>query len=93
MSDEIIDMRDIIREVAQEIDPNAHWESESQTVIMEAALKRITEMQQEALGIIRQNGFVFEDIGKEPGNWQHLAFTLYTTICEIDTIARGALAE
>ena len=57
------------------------------------ALKHIADMQQHALEIIRGNGFVFEreNIGTEPGNWSHLAFTLYTEICHIDTIARAAL--
>jgi hypothetical protein len=54
-------------------------------------LEGIAEKQQNALRIIRENGFVFESLGKEPGNWQHLAFTLYTEICEIDTWARNAL--
>ena len=49
--------------------------------------------QQEALAIIRNNGFVFDDIGSEPGNWKHLAFTLYTLICEVDSHVTPALAE
>ena len=43
--------------------------------------------------MIEANGFVFTDIGKEPGNWQHLAFSVYTDLCEADTIARAALGE
>lgn len=58
---------------------------------MQAALVRIAEQQMESLRIIRENGFVFESIGREPGNWQHLAFTLYCHICEIDTVARNGL--
>jgi hypothetical protein len=54
-------------------------------------LQHIAEAQPTALKIIEENGFVFEDIGKEPGNWQHLAFTLYTEICEIDLSVRRAL--
>lgn len=57
----------------------------------DAALGKIALMQSGALAIIRDNGFVFEDIGREPGNWQHLAFTLYNLICEIDVEARHAL--
>lgn len=48
-------------------------------------------MQPEALAMIQRNGFVFEDIGCEPGNWQHLAFTLYTTLCEAEWVARTTL--
>lgn len=55
------------------------------------ALRRIAAKQQEALEVIRSNGFVFTSIGQEPGNWQHLAFTLYNEICEIDVIARAGL--
>jgi hypothetical protein len=55
------------------------------------AVRRIAEQRPETLETIRRNGFAFTDIGTEPGNWQHLAFSLYTTICEIDLLARAAL--
>lgn len=58
---------------------------------LEAVLRSIARKQPEVLVIIRDNGFVFDDIGKEPGNWQHLAFTLYSEICQIDVLARQAL--
>jgi hypothetical protein len=54
-------------------------------------LRVIAEQQQKALKIIESNGFVFDDIGREPGNWKHLAFSLYTDLCEIDTWTRNAL--
>lgn len=57
------------------------------------ALERISEQQQTTLRMIKDNGFVFDSVGCGPGNWQHLAFTLYTDLCEVDTIARGALAS
>jgi hypothetical protein len=57
------------------------------------ALERIAQMQPETVDMLRRHGFVFDSIGTEPGNWQHLAFTLYTTICEIDTIARTGLLD
>ena len=56
-----------------------------------AALERIAEQQPKTLAMIRRNGFVFDDIGAEPGNWQHLAFSIYTDLCEVDSIARAAL--
>jgi len=59
----------------------------------EITLEWIADRQPEALRIIQDNGFRFEDIGREPGNWQHLAFTLYTMLCDIDTRARCALDE
>ena len=59
--------------------------------LMTKALIDIAGRQQQMLAIIRENGFVFESIGREPGNWQHLAFTLYNEICDIDVIARVAI--
>lgn len=58
---------------------------------MRQALERIVQQQQDSLRVIRDNGFVFESIGREPGNWQHLAFTLYCHICEMDMWARDGL--
>jgi hypothetical protein len=60
---------------------------------LETALREIEEQQPKTLAMIRDNGFVFEDIGNEPGNWQHLAFSIYTDLCEVDTLARAALAD
>lgn len=58
---------------------------------MRHALEHIAVLQDNALGYIEQNGFVFDDIGKEPGNWKHLAFSLYSDLCEADTWAHAAL--
>jgi hypothetical protein len=55
------------------------------------ALERIKAQQPETLEMIRRNGFVFDSIGHEPGNWQHLAFTIYNDLCSVDTIVRAAL--
>ena len=57
------------------------------------ALEAVAAQQPKTLAMIEANGFVFTDIGKEPGNWQHLAFSVYTDLCEVDTIARAALGE
>jgi hypothetical protein len=57
------------------------------------ALERIVEAQPNTLAMIERNGFVFDSIGREPGNWQHLAFSIYTDLCEVDLIARTALEE
>jgi hypothetical protein len=58
----------------------------------EGTLRQIAETQQKALKVIESNGFVFDGpLGAEPGNWQHLAFSLYTDICEVDVWARNAL--
>ncbi len=55
------------------------------------ALELIAEQQQKTLAMLRSNGIVFDSIGREPGNWQHVAFTIYTDLCEIDSVARNAL--
>lgn len=55
------------------------------------ALEQIAEQQPVVLAYIERNGFVFEDIGREPGNWQHLAFSIYTDLCQVDSVARSAL--
>lgn len=57
------------------------------------ALTEISHKQGDALRMIMDNGFVFDEIGSEPGNWQHLAFSLYNQLCEIDLIARSALYD
>ena len=58
---------------------------------LRAALERIETIQPKVLGYIRDNGFVFDGIGTEPGNWQHLAFSIYSDLCEADAIAREVL--
>jgi hypothetical protein len=59
--------------------------------VWENALRFCAAKQPEAIEMIRSNGFVFRDLGNEPGNWQHLAFTLYNDLCHIETVARQAL--
>jgi hypothetical protein len=54
----------------------------------EETLRAAGERQREALAICEKHGFVFDKIGSEPGNWQHLAFTLYTLLCETENDAR-----
>jgi len=60
---------------------------------LEGVLQRIAEQQPKTLAMIQTNGFVFDSIGNEPGNWQHLAFSIYTDLCEMDALARAALIE
>jgi hypothetical protein len=60
------------------------------------ALERIEQVQPEALGYIRHHGFKWEglgSIGVEPGNWQHLAFSLYSDLSRCSSIALRALQE
>ena len=68
-------------------------ELERQCDALKAALGEIAEAQQKTLAMIRREGFVFETPLQESTGWEKLAFTLYSTICEIDVEARQALAE
>jgi hypothetical protein len=57
------------------------------------ALERIRAQQPMTLETLRRNGVVFDGpLGNDPGNWQHVAFTIYTDLCETESIARAALA-
>ena len=62
---------------------------------IEAALKRICELQPKALSYIRREGFIFEVDGdhKYLAEWQELAFSLYCDLCEANWICRGVLEE
>lgn len=66
--------------------------SDGDSILVEA-LGKIAQQQPMTLDMIRANGFVFDSIGREPGNWQYLAFTIYTDLCEVDSIARAALEQ
>lgn len=63
---------------------------------VKAALEEIAELQPRALGYIKANGFVWEDkdaIGTEAGNWQHLAFSLYSDLCLANSLAHYVMAH
>jgi len=54
-------------------------------------VEEVARVQPRCLAIIKENGFVFDKLGAEPGDWQHLAFTLYSEVCAMDTAARALL--
>jgi hypothetical protein len=57
------------------------------------ALEKIAQAQPRVLRWLELNGIVFDGpLGADPTNWQHVAFSIYTDLCEVDTIARQALA-
>jgi hypothetical protein len=62
-------------------------------ILYEKALREIAEVQPYVLGYIRENRFIFDDIGREPGNWKHLAFSIYSDLCRVDSIARAAIEQ
>lgn len=57
----------------------------------EGALREIEPIQQGTLAMLRREGFVFTTPLHESQGWEKLAFTLYTTICEVDEIVSRAL--
>lgn len=62
------------------------------------ALSHILDFQPKAIAEIRKRDLVFDKAPFGPNeteadHWQHLAFWLYTFICEADQIARMALDE
>jgi hypothetical protein len=77
------DARAVIKD-ALLLKENAETERDEALKALEWAAGR----QRHALRIIEENGFIFDDIGNEPGNWQHLAFTLYSELCEIESRIR-----
>lgn len=61
---------------------------------LETALREIAAQQQKTLAWLEANGIVFDGpLGTDPKNWQHVAFSIYTDLCEVDMIAHNALKE
>jgi hypothetical protein len=56
-----------------------------------AVVEAIAEMQPKTLAMLRREGFKFETPLDLSDGWEKLAFTLYSTICEVDWMARSAL--
>jgi hypothetical protein len=74
-------------------------QAEERNEELEAVLAWLEPRQQNVLGMIERNGFVFRTPLDKPDNvrtdaekWEKLAFSLYTEICEIDSHVRAALA-
>ena len=58
------------------------------------ALREIEPQQQRILEWFRSEGIIFDTApGGDPKSWQHIAFTIYTALCETDSIARAALVK
>jgi hypothetical protein len=52
------------------------------------ALEAVGAIQPQTLLWIRHHGIVFGDIGTDPENWQHVAFSIYSDLCEADSRVR-----
>ena len=58
----------------------------------EKALTTIRRQQPKTLGWMRSNGVVFRGpLGADPTNMEHVAFSVYTDLCEASDTARAAL--
>jgi hypothetical protein len=56
------------------------------------ALEEIAKAQPRTLRWLELNGIVFTGpLGTDPSDWQQVAFSIYSDLCEVDTIARMAL--
>ena len=62
---------------------------------LELAIKDIQEFQPKAIQMLRNNGFVLrgDGSGHTAAEWEKLAFTLYSDLCEINHICREVLEE
>jgi hypothetical protein len=56
-----------------------------------AALEQVEPIQQRVLETLRREGFKFETPLHLSEGWEKLAFSLYSTLCEVDAIVRHAL--
>jgi len=57
-------------------------------------LRALKLVQPHALETLRANGVVFDERPRkdfDPDDWQQIAFWLYTSLCEVDLLVRGAL--
>lgn len=69
------------------------YEKTAEVVELEAALRRIAEQQPRVLAYIRREGFVFDGNLVDYTGWKKLAFSVYSDLCEVDSIARAALSS
>jgi len=57
-----------------------------------AALLKIQAVQPRRVAWFREQGIVFDDAPRVDGDrWQNIAFQIYTDLCEVEALARGAL--
>jgi len=60
---------------------------------LRAALEQIAEQQPKTIDWLRANGIIFDGpLGTDPDNWENVAFSIYSDLCETDAIARAAIA-
>lgn len=57
---------------------------------LENLAKWAQTLQPEALAIMRREGFVLDDLNDR---WQKLAFTLYSSLCELESKSRYLFEE
>lgn len=61
---------------------------------MREALEKIGAQQRKTLERFRMNGIVFDGpFDADPKNWENVAFSIYTDLCEVDLWAKQALGD
>jgi hypothetical protein len=64
--------------------------ADTENQALQEALEQTSQIQPRVLAMLRREGFKFETPLDQSEGWEKLAFTLYSTICEVDSIARNA---
>ncbi len=76
------------------------WRTNAEAVValaarvreLEGALREISRQQPRTVDTMRRNHVVFDGpLGNDPRNWQHVAFSIYNDLVQVDGIARAAL--
>ena len=60
------------------------------------ALRELEPMQQRVLAGFEKHGIVFDrapSVNPDPSDWQQVAFSIYTSLCEVDSIVSAALVS
>lgn len=99
LSDALDDVRERLAALTQERDEwrdragKGHATALDMLATTRQALTEVSERQPKTIDWLRANGIVFDGpLGIDPGNWEHVAFSIYNDLCEADDIARRALA-
>lgn len=102
------DVRDQIEHIVTTVDPEivadagpraaAFMLDQAETIRQQQlgltnTLNDLSTIQPRVLAMLRREGFVFETPLHLMRGWEKLAFSLYTTICEVDARVRQAIEE
>lgn len=78
---------------SQEHNAEARADALAALTEIEQTVRAIARAQQDTLRWIQRNGIVFDGpLGTDPKNWENIAFSIYTDLCEVDSAANHLLA-